>query len=85
MPLKVVILFFFIRYSIPFEFSSLPYLFVFAHSQSELDAGSFDTEVSSMLHLFIDVCRHEHLLGGNAAAQGAGTAEAFVFLNNRAF
>jgi hypothetical protein len=36
-----------------------------------------------MLHLFVDVGRHQHLLGGDATAKRAGSAQAGVFLNNR--
>ena len=50
--------------------------------ESELNSGSLHTKIRRVLHLLVDVGRHQHLLGGNTTAQGAGAAEARVLFDH---
>src|SRR5688572_5643492 len=69
-------------------FGILQYDFVFAFlnvGKGELNSRRLHAEVSCVLHLFVDVGGHQHLLRGNAATQSAGATEACIFLNNGGF
>jgi hypothetical protein len=51
--------------------------------EGQLNPGSLHTEISGVLHLLVNVGRHQHLLRGDTTAQGARAAKARVFFNHR--
>jgi hypothetical protein len=53
--------------------------------ERELNSGSLHAEIRSMLHLFIDMRRHQQLFGGDTATQSTRAAQPFVFFDNRDF
>ncbi len=49
--------------------------------KSELNPGRLDAKISGMLHLFVNMRGHQHLLGGNAATQRTRASKPVIFLD----
>src|SRR5262249_32452115 len=49
--------------------------------KSQLNTGRLHTKIGGMLHLLVNMGRHQHLLGRNAPAQRAGAAKPVIFLD----
>src|SRR6185503_7480903 len=49
----------------------------------QLNTRSLHTKISRVLHLFVDVGRHQHLLGRNTASQSTSAAQPVILLDDR--
>src|SRR5688500_12066748 len=84
-PLNTVTLFFFIRYSMPYVFQHHLVFSLLHVGEGELNSRRLHTEIGGVLHLFVDVGRHQHLLRGNTSAKRARSSETVIFFDDCCF